>query len=145
MRLSNNLENKTPSDIYWTVQLIYMKVQVHSSSEPPLEYNQVQTCLRNQAQLWPSLPTCELQDFYSFRTVLEGKLGKEIPEMSRLEFLKKIPANNFALSDAEDNTSGPLNRRSITDLPLLQTLLPIYLKSLESSFWEVMDSFDLIA
>ena len=42
----------------------------------------------------------------SFRLVLEGKTGKEIPELSRLEFLEKILANNFALSDAEDNNSG---------------------------------------
>ena len=43
----------------------------------------------------------------SFRLILEGKTGKEIPEPSRLEFLEKVFANNFALSDAEDNTSGP--------------------------------------
>ena len=36
--------------------------------------------------------------------------GKEIPESSRLEFLEKFSANNFALSDAEDNTSRALNR-----------------------------------
>ena len=46
----------------------------------------------------------------SFRLVLEGKAGKEIPESSRLEFLKKFLANNFALSDAEDKTSSLLNR-----------------------------------
>ena len=39
----------------------------------------------------------------TFRLVLEGKPGKEIPESSRLEFLQKFSANNFALSDAEDN------------------------------------------
>ena len=36
-----------------------------------------------------------------FKLVLEGKTGKEIPESSRLEFLEKFLANNFALSDAE--------------------------------------------
>ena len=46
----------------------------------------------------------------SFRLVLEGKTGKETPELSRLEFLEKFLASNFALSDAEDYTSGPLNR-----------------------------------
>ena len=40
----------------------------------------------------------------SFRLVLEGKTGKEIPESSRLEFLGKISASNFALLDAGDNT-----------------------------------------
>ena len=39
----------------------------------------------------------------NFRLVLEGKTGKEIPEPSRFEFLAKFLANNFALSDAEDN------------------------------------------
>ena len=81
----------------------------------------------------------------SFRLVLEGKTGKEIPEPSRLEFLEKFSANNFALSDAEDNTSGPLNRGGIADLPLLRTLLAIRQKSQEPSFWEVMDSFVLLA
>ena len=65
----------------------------------------------------------------NFRLVLEGKTGKEIPESSRLEFLEKFSANNFALSDAQDNTSGPLNRGGIADLPLLRTLLAIHQKS----------------
>ena len=38
-------------------------------------------------------------------------MGKKIPESSILQFLEKILANNFALSNAEDNTSGPLNRQ----------------------------------
>ena len=46
----------------------------------------------------------------SFRLAIEGKTGKKISESSRLEFLEKFSANNFALSDAEDNTSGLLNR-----------------------------------
>ena len=81
----------------------------------------------------------------SFRVVLERKTGKEITESRRLEFLEKFLANNFALSDAEDNTSGPLNRGGIADLPLLRTLLAIRQKSQEPSFWEVMDSFVLLA
>ena len=81
----------------------------------------------------------------SFKLVLEGKTGKEIPESSRLEFLEKFSANNFALSDAEDNTSGPLNREDIADLPLMRTLLVIRQKPREWSFWEVIDSFVLLA
>ena len=50
MRSSINLENKTLSDIYWRVQLVYMKVQAHSSLEPPLEYNQDQMPLMNQGE-----------------------------------------------------------------------------------------------
>ena len=47
----------------------------------------------------------------NIRLVLEGRAGKEIPESSRFEFLEKFSASNFAFSDAEDNTSGTLNRR----------------------------------
>ena len=79
----------------------------------------------------------------SFRLVLEGKTGREIPESSRLEFLEKFLANNSALSDAENSTSGPLNREDTADLPLLRTLLAIRQKSRGPSFWEVMDSFVL--
>ena len=81
----------------------------------------------------------------SFRLVLQGKTGKEIPESSRLEFLEKFPANNFALSEAEDSTSGQSNGGDIADLSLLRTLLAIWQKSREPSFWEVVDSFVLVA
>ena len=77
----------------------------------------------------------------SFRLVLEGKTGKEVPESSRFEFLERFLANNFALSDAEDKTSGPLNRGGIADLPLLRTLLAIRQKSQKPRFWEMMNSF----
>ena len=40
MRPSNNFENKTLSNTYGRVQLECMKVQAHSSIEPPLEFNQ---------------------------------------------------------------------------------------------------------
>ena len=81
----------------------------------------------------------------SFKFVLEGKTGKEIPESSRLEFMEKYSANRFALSEAEDNTSGSLNRGGIVDLPLLRTLSAICQKSQEPRFWEVMDSFVILA
>ena len=44
-----------------------------------------------------------------FQISSRRETDKEIPESSRLEFLEKFSANNFALSDAEDNTSGPTN------------------------------------
>ena len=62
----------------------------------------------------------------SFRLVPEWKTGKEIPGSSKLMFLEKFSANNFALSDAEGNTSGPLNRGGIVDLPWLRTLVTIH-------------------
>ena len=77
----------------------------------------------------------------SFKLVLEGKTGKETPKSSRLEFKEKFSANNFALSDAEDKNSRPLNRGGIADLPLLRTLFAICQKSQQPHFWEVMDSF----
>ena len=79
------------------------------------------------------------------KLVVEGKTDKEIPESSRLEFLKKFSAKNVALSDAEDNTSRQLSRGSIADLTLLRTLLAIHQKSREPRFWEVMNSFVLLA
>ena len=59
--------------------------------------------------------------------------------------MEKFLARNFALSDAEDNSSGPLNRGGIADLPLLRTLLAIRQKSQEPRFWEKMDFFVLVA
>ena len=81
----------------------------------------------------------------SFRLVLEGKTGIEIPASSRLEFLERFSASNFALSDSEDNASGPLHRGSIEDLPLLRILLTIWQKSREPSFWGALDCFVLLA
>ena len=62
-------------------------------------------------------------------------------KVNRYQFL----ANNFALSDAEDNSFGPLSRGGIADLPFLRTLLAICQKSGEPRFWEVMDSSVLVA
>ena len=112
-----------------------MKVQAHSSSEPPLE--------RFVMTFLTILGVTEI--LCSFRLVLEEKTGKEIPESSRLEFLEKFLVNNFALPEAEDSTFGPLNRGGIADLPLLRTLLAIRQKSRKPSFWEVMDSSVLVA
>ena len=61
----------------------------------------------------------------SFRLVLEGRTGKGKPKSSNLDFLEKFLVNNFTLSDAEDKTSGLLNRGDISDLPLLRTLFAI--------------------
>ena len=68
----------------------------------------------------------------SFRLVLEGKTGKEIPKPSRLEFLEDFLANNAALSDAKDNTSGQLSRGGIAHLPLMRTLYWQFAESPES-------------
>ena len=102
--------------------------------------------LTNQRFITTFLTILEVTEILcSFRLFLEGKTGKEITESSRLEFLEKFSANNFALSDTEDNTSGPLNRDSIADLSLLRTVLAIRQKFREPSFWQVMDSFVSLA
>ena len=80
----------------------------------------------------------------SFRLVLEWKTGKKNARVFKIIALGKVFSRYFALSDAEDNTSGPLNRGGIADLPLLRTLLAIRQKSREPSFWEVIDSFVLV-
>ena len=75
---------------------------------------------------------------YYFRLTVEEKAGKKIPESSRIEFLK-FPANNGALSDAEDNTSGRLYKGGIVDLLLLRTILAIcQKKKSQLCFWEVI-------
>ena len=58
--------------------------------------------------------------------------------------MKKV-FSSFALSDAEDKISRLLNRGGIVDLLSLRTLLAIHQKLREPSFWEVMDSFVLLA
>ena len=67
-------------------------------------------------------------------------MGKQVKRYLSLELLETFSANNFALSDAEDNNFGLLNRGSIVDSPLLRTLLAFCQKSQEPSFWKVMDS-----
>ena len=70
-----------------------------------------------------------MEILFNFRLVLQGKIGKEIPDSSRLKFLEWLLANNFVLSDAEDSTSGPINRGGVADLLLRRTLLAIHQKS----------------
>ena len=60
-----------------------------------------------------------------FQIALEGNSGKEILKASRLEFLEKFSANSSTLSATENNTTGPLNRGIIADLPLLRTISAI--------------------
>ena len=66
---------------------------------------------------------------------------REIFDSSILEFLDKFLANNFTLSDLEDNISAPLNKGGIADLPLLRKLLVILKKSRKPKFWKVIDTF----
>ena len=81
----------------------------------------------------------------SFRVVLGRKVCKKIPEWSRLELSEKFLTKNFALSDAEDDNSESLNNRGIADLSLLRAPYAIYQNSWKPSFWEVINSFVLLA
>ena len=136
MKPSNNLENKTPSLPQILIEEFCRTTSRIQSGPDAFDKSRfVMTILT-------ILGVIEV--LYSFRLVLEEKTGKEIPELSRLEFLEKFSANNFASSYAEDNTSGPLNRGNISELLLLRTLLAIHQKSREASFWELMNSFVLL-
>ena len=133
MKPSNNMENKTPSDTYWRVHWT-TGIQLGPDTCDELRF------------LVTFLTILEITEILcSFKLVLEVQTGKEIPEPSRLEFLENFLANNFALSNAEDNNSGLLNRGVISDLPLLRTLSAIRQMFRELSSWEVMEAFALLA
>ena len=89
------MKNKIPSDMYWRVQLVCMKVQAHSSPESPQEYNQDQMFLTNQSWLWPIANWEVTWIWCSFGLVIKGNKGKEIPNSSRREFLEKFFADSF--------------------------------------------------
>ena len=122
MSSSKNLENKTPLDTYWIVQLVCMQVQARSSLEPPLKHNQYQMLLKNQCSLRPFNYLGSYRNIMQFQIISRWETSKEMPEPWRLEFFEKFLANRVALSDAEDNTFGPLNREVIVNLPLLRAL-----------------------
>ena len=65
MKPSHSVENNTPSNTYWRVQLVSKNVQVHITLEPQLEYNQDQIPLTNQDSLWPFQPSSDLQKYYA--------------------------------------------------------------------------------
>ena len=93
-----------------------------------------------------SLTILEIKEMScGFRLFLERRASKEIPESSRFEFFEQFLTNKFTLLNAENNTSGPLNRGSIADLPLLRRLLTICQKLRDPSFWKVIQSFVLLA
>ena len=62
----------------------------------------------------------------SYKLVLEGKASK---------VLRKVFCKHFGLSEAWDNTSGPLIRGGIVDLPFLRALLAIPQNLWEPGFW----------
>ena len=75
---------------------------------------------------------------------LTGYCCEDFSSRTTQSHLSLRKEENFALSDAEHNTTGLLSRGGITDLLLLKTLLAIHQKSREPSFWKVIDSFVLL-
>ena len=69
-------------------------------------------------------------------------MGKEIPDPPIV--LRKVFSKQFALSDVEVNTTGPLNRGVMVDFSLLRTLLGIHQISLKPNFYVVIESFLLL-
>ena len=128
MRSSNNLENKTLSlaSMYESSGSQFFRTTTGIQLGPD-SFDESRFVMNFLTILGVMDILCSL------KLVLEGKTGKEIPKSSRFQFLEKFLANNFALSDPVDNTSGLLNRGGITDLPLLRTLLAVRQKSREPS------------
>ena len=109
MRPSNNLENKALSDI------LKSSASVYESSDwqfwNTTGKQQVPNAFEESRFILTLLTILRVTSiFCCFRLFVEGQTDKEIPESSRLEFIERCLANNFALSDAEDSTSGPLTR-----------------------------------
>ena len=84
MKVFNNLENKTPSGS----QFFRTTTGIQSGPDAFDKSRFIMTFLTIFKVT---------EKLCSFKLVLEGKTGKEIPELSRVEFLEKLSANNFAL------------------------------------------------
>ena len=69
------------------------------------------------------LTILRVAEILCFRLVPEDKIDKGILESSILQFFEKFLANNFPLSDSEDNTSRLLNRGGIADFPFLENTI----------------------
>ena len=64
MTIDEDFQKYGKQDFSWRAQLICMKIEAHSSSEPPVEYNQDQAPLRNQDWSWPFYLTWKLREDY---------------------------------------------------------------------------------
>ena len=125
---------KSSADMYESLcsQFLRIITEIRSGSDAFDKPRLIMTFL---TIFWVKEKSCQ------FRSFTEEKAGKKIPESSRLESLLSFWANNFSLSDAEDNTPGMLSKGDIADLPLLITLSATHQRSQEQHFWEEMDSF----
>ena len=83
MRPYNNLESKNPSDTYWRVQQVCMKAQVQ------FRFFKITTGIQSgpdafdESRFIITFVTILGKVLCSFKIVLEGKTGNEVPESSR--------------------------------------------------------------
>ena len=68
-----------------------------------------------KSEKWPHFWIKVCYDLFNLGSYGNIMQFQKISESSRLEFLEKFLVNNFTLSEAEDNTSGLLNRTDIAD------------------------------
>ena len=73
---SKNLENKTPLDTEWRVQLVRVKNQAHNSLELPLEHNQDISFDESSFFMTLSIILGVTETLWYFRLVLDVKTGK---------------------------------------------------------------------
>ena len=95
-----------------------MKVLAHRFFKTTTEIQSGQDAFDESRLVKTFLPNLEVTEILcSFRLVLEGQACKKVPESSSSAFLETFSANNFALSDSEDNTIESLEKGGIEDLP----------------------------
>ena len=68
--LMSSLGEKIPSNIYWRVQLVCVKVQDHTFSKPAQEYNQHLMPLTVLGSVWASELSSELHEIMKFQIIL---------------------------------------------------------------------------
>ena len=129
MKPFNNLENKTPLEIYWKVQLVCMKIQAHSY----LNHNQNTIMTRH---FW-QIKTCYdlLNHLRSYRSSSQFQISSRRENRWRDNWLFKIRVLRKAFQQTI------FLCQMTTHSPLLRTLLAIHRKSREPSLGEMMDLF----
>ena len=119
MRSSNNLE-KISSDTYGRVQLVCMKIQVHSSLEPTLEYNQ------DQIPLIITVSYDLFNQLRSYRNVMKFQISsrreKQVKRyLSHQDYCPWQICWQTILLHLMQKTTSP--GHGIANLPLLGTIL----------------------
>ena len=109
MRTSSSLENKISSDILKSSASIY-EISSHSFRTTTWIQSGPDTFDKSRLAL-TFLTNFEVAwILYSFRLVLEGKVGEELLVSSTFMFLEKYIVNRSPLSEVDGNASGQSNR-----------------------------------